>query len=97
MCSGPDLIIVDEAHKVKNADSYLTKALRLVVTSRRIALTGSPLQNNLREYYCMVDFVKPKFLGFLKSFKRQFIEPIEVSIWQLFAIINKLVIEGNVR
>ena len=44
---GPDLIVADEAHVIKDKNSKINKALEKVRTKRRIALTGSPLQNNL--------------------------------------------------
>jgi transcriptional regulator ATRX len=52
---GPDVLVCDEAHMVKNAKAGVTKAVSSVRTRRRIALTGSPLQNNLSEYYEMVN------------------------------------------
>ncbi|KAH7571822.1 hypothetical protein JRO89_XS04G0150700 [Xanthoceras sorbifolium] len=49
---GPDLLVCDEAHMIKNTRADTTQALKQVKCQRRIALTGSPLQNNLMEYYC---------------------------------------------
>lgn len=46
---GPDLIICDEGHLLKNGKTIRTKALMKVKTQRRIVLTGTPLQNNLNE------------------------------------------------
>jgi len=48
------MVVVDEAHVIKNRGSSITEALSQIRTKFRIALTGSPLQNNLEEYYCMV-------------------------------------------
>ncbi|CAA6655410.1 unnamed protein product [Spirodela intermedia] len=74
---GPDILICDEAHMIKNRRADITYALKQVKTQRRIALTGSPLQNNLMEYYCMVDFVREGFLGSSHEFRNRFQNPIE--------------------
>ncbi|KAE8699169.1 Protein CHROMATIN REMODELING 20 [Hibiscus syriacus] len=70
---GPDILVCDEAHTIKNTRADTTQALKQVKCQRRIALTGSPLQNNLMEYYCMVDFVREGFLGSSHDFQN----PIE--------------------
>ncbi|KAG2693959.1 hypothetical protein I3760_08G119200 [Carya illinoinensis] len=74
---GPDILVCDEAHIIKNTRADTTQALKQVKCQRRIALTGSPLQNNLMEYYCMVDFVREGFLGSSHEFRNRFQNPIE--------------------
>ncbi|XP_068660987.1 protein CHROMATIN REMODELING 20-like isoform X2 [Aristolochia californica] len=75
--NGPDILVCDEAHMIKNTRADITQALKQVKCQRRIALTGSPLQNNLMEYYCMVDFVREGFLGSSHEFRNRFQNPIE--------------------
>jgi transcriptional regulator ATRX len=76
---GPDLVVVDEAHHVKNASGRLYNNLRDLRTQRRISLTGSPLQNNLRELWAMVEFVKSGHFPKWEKFYNLFVRPIEAS------------------
>ncbi|EFC45393.1 predicted protein [Naegleria gruberi] len=74
---GPDVIVLDEGHKIRHLSSKITRALNSVNTQKRIILTGYPFQNNLLEYWTMINFVCPMYLGEKNEFKRKYSKPIQ--------------------
>ncbi|KAG4080668.1 hypothetical protein HA402_013198 [Bradysia odoriphaga] len=74
---GADLVVCDEGHVIKNRKSTTSRAVNKISSRRRIILTGTPIQNNLKEYYSMVNFIKPSFLGTEKEFANLYENPIK--------------------
>lgn len=71
-----DYVILDEGHKIRNPDSACTIACKKFDTAHRILMTGTPMQNNLRELWSLFDFVFPGRLGTLPVFMTEFSLPI---------------------
>src|SRR5436305_4103075 len=74
-----DIVIADEGHRLKTAQNKSAQAIKSLDTTRRIILSGTPIQNDLAEFFVMVDFVNPGILGTYKMFKKEFEEPIVKS------------------
>ncbi|KAF2717278.1 hypothetical protein K431DRAFT_233479 [Polychaeton citri CBS 116435] len=73
---GIDIVIADEGHRMKTAQNKSAAAIKQLNTDRRIILSGTPIQNDLTEFWNMVDFVNPGLLGKYNVFKREFETPI---------------------
>ncbi|TDO52042.1 SNF2 family DNA or RNA helicase [Kribbella sp. VKM Ac-2571] len=73
------LVVADEAQHVKNPSSGTAKALRTVPAKARVALTGTPVENNLSELWAILDWTTPGLLGRLGSFRTQWAQPIEAD------------------
>ncbi|KAF9890962.1 hypothetical protein FE257_005219 [Aspergillus nanangensis] len=82
LLDGPNIIVADEAHKMKNPDSALSLAAIQFRSNSRIALTGSPLANNLKDYFTMVNWVAQGYLGLYNEFDDKYIEPIEQGLYR---------------
>ncbi|XP_019444509.1 PREDICTED: protein CHROMATIN REMODELING 25 [Lupinus angustifolius] len=71
-----DLLICDEAHRLKNDQTITNRALAALPCKRRILLSGTPLQNDLAEFFAMVNFSNPGILGDIAHFRRYYEAPI---------------------
>ncbi|WP_327352327.1 DEAD/DEAH box helicase [Streptomyces sp. NBC_01304] len=71
------MVVADEAQHVKNPFSATAKALRTIPTPARIALTGTPVENNLSELWALLDWTTPGLLGPLKSFRSRHARSVE--------------------
>ncbi|KAL3515271.1 hypothetical protein ACH5RR_022173 [Cinchona calisaya] len=71
-----DLLICDEAHRLKNDQTLTNRALAGLSCKRRILLSGTPMQNDLEEFYAMVNFTNPGVLGDAAYFRRYYEMPI---------------------
>ncbi|CAJ1026685.1 putative SNF2 family N-terminal domain/Helicase conserved C-terminal domain containing protein [Leishmania shawi] len=73
-----ELVVCDEAHRLKSVNLHVVTALRGLHPLRRLLLTGTPLQNHLQEYWAMIDFCVHRYFS-RKRFQEYFIHPIEAS------------------
>jgi SNF2 family DNA or RNA helicase len=70
-------VVLDEAQAVKNAATQAAIAARALRASRRVAVTGTPVENRLADLWSLMEFANPKLLGDATDFKRRFALPIE--------------------
>jgi len=70
-------VVIDEAQNIKNASTAQTKAIKKLKTGIRIAMSGTPVENRLSEYWSIFDFVNKGYLGTAKHFAGEFANPIE--------------------
>jgi SNF2 family DNA or RNA helicase len=73
------LLVLDEAQAVKNATSGQSVAAKSLNASQTIAMTGTPVENRLSEYWSILETVQPRLLGSLKDFTETFAAPIETD------------------
>ncbi|WRX13220.1 SNF2 [Theobroma cacao] len=71
-----DLLICDEAHRLKNDQTITNRALAALSCKRRILLSGTPMQNDLEEFFAMVNFTNQGILGDVAYFRRYYEAPI---------------------
>ncbi|OEL32000.1 DNA repair and recombination protein RAD54 [Dichanthelium oligosanthes] len=81
-----DLLICDEAHRLKNDQTLTNKALAALPCTRRILLSGTPMQNDLEEFFSMVNFTNPGVLGDASYFRRYYEVSMELDMNQAFIL-----------
>lgn len=71
------LLVLDEAQAIKNASSGQSVAAKSIRAAQTIAMTGTPVENRLSEYWSILDTVQPRLLGSARDFSNTFANPIE--------------------
>lgn len=66
------LLLCDEGHRLKNSESLTYEALNAINVKRRVILSGTPIQNDLTEYFSLINFANPALLGDRLTFRKNF-------------------------
>lgn len=72
-----ELAVIDEAQNIKNADTAQSKAVKSLPSAMRIAMSGTPVENRLSEFWSIMDFVNKGYLGNIGYFQQNFSKPIQ--------------------
>ena len=72
-------LIIDEAQNIKNADIAQTKSVKKINAAVKIAMSGTPVENRLMEYWSIFDFANPGYLGNTNWFNEEYAKPIEIN------------------
>lgn len=70
-------LIIDESQAIKNPSAEQTKAIKKIKADVKIAMSGTPVENRLSDYWSVFDFINKGYLGGLKSFQEKFANPIQ--------------------
>ncbi|CAF0894772.1 unnamed protein product [Didymodactylos carnosus] len=71
--------VLDEGHVIKNTKTKLSKAIRQISAAHRLILTGTPIQNNAKDLFILMEFLMPGYLGAEKQFCSRYLKPIVQS------------------
>ncbi|MFZ1704263.1 MAG: DEAD/DEAH box helicase, partial [Saprospiraceae bacterium] len=75
-----EYVILDESQNIKNKDSKTFKVLNTLRTNHRISLSGTPIENSLRELWAQMQFINPEVLGTFSFFEKNFLIPIQKNV-----------------
>ncbi|KAK4548499.1 hypothetical protein LTR36_009409 [Oleoguttula mirabilis] len=82
LLEGPEVVVADEAHNLKSPKAGISQAATAIKTHTRIALTGTPMSNDLQEIYALVSWIAPGYLGEPREFRANFAEPIQQGTYE---------------
>ena len=102
------LLLCDEGHRLKNGESLTFTSLNSLNVQKRVILSGTPIQNDLSEYFSLINFANPNLLGSRAEFRKQYEIPIlrgrdaagsdadrqrgDERLTELLALVNKFII-----
>lgn len=73
------ILIIDEAQNIKNTSTDQTKVIKTINANIKIALSGTPVENRLSEYWSIFDFTNKGYLGPIKHFTEEYVKPITLE------------------
>lgn len=85
-----DIVVLDEAQKVKTPGTLVTNAVKALKSSFRVAMTGTPVENTLLDLWCIMDFCVPGLLGNAKEFAKNYQSPLKNQDTDLIALGNEI-------
>lgn len=85
-----DIVVLDEAQKVKTPGTLVTNAVKALKSSFRVAMTGTPVENTLLDLWCIMDFCVPGLLGNAKEFAKKYQSPLKSQDTDLIALGNEI-------
>jgi len=71
------MVILDESQNIKNLNAKASKAVMLLQADHRLALSGTPIENNLGELYALFRFLNPAMFGMASDFTKNYLNPIQ--------------------
>lgn len=85
-----ELVAIDEAQNIKNANAQMTKVVKSLKATTKVALTGTPLENSVLELWSIFDFIMPGYLANLLYFQRKYnIKEVDDEHLKHLASLNK--------
>lgn len=72
------VMVIDEAQNIKNHETAQTKAVKSIPAETRIAMSGTPVENRLSEFWSIMDYTNKGYLGSIKNFNQEYAAPIQV-------------------
>lgn len=85
-----DIVVLDEAQKVKTPGTLVTNAVKALKSIFRVAMTGTPVENTLLDLWCIMDFCVPGLLGNAKEFAKNYQSPLKNQDTDLIALGNEI-------
>lgn len=85
-----DIVVLDEAQKIKSPGTLVTNAAKALKGRFKIAMTGTPVENSLLDLWCIMDFCVPGLLGNAKAFAAQYQNPLKKEDMDIVALGNEI-------
>ena len=77
-----DVVLLDESQNIKNANSKTARAVCKLNSIQRLSLTGTPMENDITEFWSQFKFLMPSLLGGFKDFNNLYVKPIQKNIYK---------------